>query len=310
MTSIANRWYWLCVGLGLALAFLVLCSLLYFVVFRIDGLPAQVALGVTILLYTVAVVLFFRRLLPVPTVKVDEKGILVSLSKKNNRVLWGSIVDIDFYRPNGFLHMNTITISTTSFPTDVKLHTAHYANRKSMVQVIKYAHRSFKLSGMVRLQDFTPKQTKRVRRGEVKAEKFEYISHSPFGNPRSYFPLIGLLILYKLIQAPSVHTVVLIIFVTLIVLSFFIATIGMARVGVSDSFVVFSSFYYPYRRYFRFDQIDSIFFEYPTKNSSKAARVITVDGGQKLFTLANFTKANWVSLGDALVRKKVKASNR
>lgn len=310
MKSVVNTWYFIGIGFALALSVVVFCSVLYLAVFWVNLLGAQIALGVTLLLYAVFLVLLFRQLFAVASVQMFEKGILVSLSKKNTLIPWSSIASIDYYCPNGFLQMTTITIKTVNSLSDVKLYTAHYANRKYLVQAIKYGHRSFKQHGTVSLQGFVQKHIQSVSRNEAKRHKFEFISHTPFGNPRSYFPLVGLFALYKLVETPSIHNLAVLMFVVLIVLSLLIGTIGMGRVGVSDRFMVFSSFYYPYRKYYRICDIDCIIFEYPTKNSSKAARVITVDGGQKLFVLANFTNVSWALLGEVLTKKGVTVCNR
>ena len=310
MNSISNKWYWIGIGFVLVVSLIIICSLLYLVLYVVNGLAGQVALLLTLLMCAVTLMFLFRKLLVAPAVQVDDKGILVSLSKKTTTIPWTSIVDICYYCPNGFLQMTTITIKVANSLSDVKLYTAHYANRKDLVQVIMYAYSMFGDKGTVSLQDFTRKCIKPVCSSETRFERFEFISRTPFGNPRSYFPLISLFAIYKLIETPSIHILAVFMFAVLIVLSFLIGTIGMGRVGVSDRFVVFSSFYYPYRKYYRLGDIDSIFFEYPSKNSSKAARVVTVDGGQRLFTLANYNKTSWTLLGNALAKRGVVVSNR
>jgi len=310
MKSVVNRWYCLGIGFALGLSLIIFSSTLYFTLLRLTSVTGQAVLLVTLMFYAIFLTLTFKQLFSIASIQVLDKGVLVLLSKKTTCIPWSSITDIDYYCPNGFLQMTTITIRTVNSLSDVKLYTAHYANRKYLVQAIKYGHNSFKQHGIVRLQDFIRKNIKSLSRNEIKGDTFEFVTHSPFGNPRSYFPLIGLFALYKLVETPSIHILAVLMLVVLIVLSFLIGTIGMGRVGVSDRFIVFSSFYYPYRKYYRICDIDCITFEYPTKNSSKAARVIMVDGGQKLFVLANFTKASWALLGEVLTKKRVTVINR
>ena len=310
MKSISNKWYWIGIGFGLVVSLVIFCSLLYLVLYVVDESTGKITLLISLLLYAFSLIFFFRKLFVAPTIQIDDMGILVSSSKKTTSILWSDILDICYYCPNGFLQMTTVTIKIANSLSDVKLYTDHYANRRDLVQVIKYGYSSFRQNGTVSLQNFIRKNIKPVNSSDTKLNKFEWVSHTPFGNPRSYFPLIGLFALYKLITAPPIHIVAVLIFVFIIACSFLIGTLGMGRVGFSDRFIVFSSFYYPYRKYYRLCDIECIVFEYPTKNSSKAARVITIDGGQKLFALANFSKDKWTSLGYALAKKGVTVTNR
>lgn len=310
MKSIANKWYWFGVYLGLALSLVFFFLLLYFTIFYVDGWRGQVAMGLTSVVWVLFIFNLFRKLLKVVSVQITNQGILVATSKEVKSIAWKDIQDIDYYRRNGFMQMDTITIRAIDLPQDVKIHTNYFANPHELIQAIKYGLDSFEQKGYVELDGLSLTNVKPINLEEIRYQNFDQISRLPILNPRTYFPLVGFFGLYKLITGPSIHPFAVIMFVVIILISFLIGTLGMGKVGVSNNFLVLASYYYPFRRYFRLSDIDCVYIERPTNNGLKSVRVLTFDGKQKLFPLDNLTKADWDLLADALAKKGLRIVER
>lgn len=310
MKSIASKGYWFVVYLGLALSLVFFFSLLYFTIFWVDGVKGQAFMAITILIWLLFTFYMFRDLLKVVSVQITNEGILVATSKNVKSLAWKDVQDIDYYRRNGFMQMDTITIRAVDLPQDVKVHTKLFANPHELVQAMKYGFDSFEQKGYVELGGLSLIKVKPINLEEIRYQNFVQISRLPILNPRTYFPLVGFFGLYKLITAPSIHLFGVIMFAVIILLTFLLGTVGMGKVGISDRFVFIASYYYPYRKYFRLSDIDCVYIERPTKNGLKSLRVLTLDGKQKLFPLDNLTKADWDLLADAMAKNGVRVVER
>ena len=310
MKSIANKWYWFGVYIGLALCLVFFFSLLYFTIFYVDGWKGQAAMVLTGVIWVLFIFYLFRELLKVVSIQITNQGILVATSKEVKTIGWRDIREVSYYRRNGFMQMDTITISAIDLPQDVKIHTNYFANSHELVQAIKYGVDSFEQKVYVELSGLSLIKVKPINLDEIRYQNFVQISRLPILNPRTYFPLVGLFGLYKLITAPSIHLFAIIMFVAIILISFLIGTLGMGRIGVSDKFIVLASYYYPYRKYFRLSDIDCIYIERPTNSGLKSVRVLTLDGKQKLFPLDNLLKADWDLLADTLAKNGLRVVER
>lgn len=310
MKSISNKWYWFRTFIGLALCLVFFFSLLYLTIFYVDGWKGQAAMAFTSVVWLLFVFYVFRQLLKVVSVHVTNQGILIATSKEVKTIGWKDIQDISYYRRNGFLQMDTITIKVLDMPQPIKIHTQHFANSFELVQALKFGYESFDQKGYVDFDGLSLRKVRPVDNNEIAYQNFVQIVRLPLLNPRTYFPLVGLFALYKLSTVPSIHIVALIIFVLLILMSFLIGTLGMGKVGISEKFLVVASYYYPYRKYYRLADIDCVYIERPTNSGLKSVRVLTVDGRQKLFPLDNLLKADWDLLADALSKKGLRVIER
>lgn len=264
---------------------------------------------IVLVLYATFIFFYFKKVFD--TYKIELTNNEIKLIQKNEikGIKWNEILNVDDYGRNGFLGMQTIKIELKNQRNPILLYHSHYSNSNELTQAIRYCHNLSKSEINVDINSFKPINLKPIKKREAKFEKISFITRIPLTSFRSYFPLLSLFFIFKLLTLDSIPIAVLTIFVFMIIVFFIIGIVGIGKAGTSDKYLVVQNYYFPFERIFRLNEIQEIFIEFPGYNSANAIRVITNDGKQKTLRLANYLKKDWLQLEKMLIDKNIKVNN-
>jgi len=314
MNSIKNISYQLKVLASMTLNYVSFLVMIYFCFKQNISTGDFVLLLIGILLNLVFIILVIRKLMIIPEILLSNNGISIE-SKKNKRLInWSEITDIDFYGRNGAFRMETIKIKTKLSRKPFLIYYSHYSNSSIIAQAISFLYESIKNNENSNLASFVPLTIASVEANKFRFENFQYISRIPLVSFRSYFPLMGAILIYILVTDVNGHEglvvkgIVISIYMSAF-LTFFIGFSGMTKIGISNEFLRIENYYFSYGKTYRLKDIKEVYIECTSGKAPNSLRLILRDNTSKAFFAANFLKRDWIDLGNKLYDKKIKVTN-
>jgi len=247
-----------------------------------------------------------------PTVLLSNIGISIDNNKR--QIKWTEITDIDFHNRNVAFRLEAIKIKIKGSRKPFLIYYSHYSNSNIIAQAIRYLYESTKNNEKPNLDAFVPISIDSIQTSMLGREIFQYISRIPLVSFRSYFPLIGVVLIYLGVtegNAPKdlVATGVLISIYISAFLTFCVAFMGMTRIGISNEVLRIENYYFSYGKIYQLKDISEVFIEHSGGKAPYALRIILLDNTSKTFFAANLLKRDWMDLYNKLDDKKIKVTN-
>lgn len=309
MKSIKNNKYWLGNYIVLLIGILIIPGIL-FGTYRPDSPKGPILFVISLLIpYSIFIFFMFKKLLFSYKVDISNDGILLTTKNERKQIKWSEISAVECFSKTDLSGLPSIQIDLKNSKKKIFLNHSHYSNSGDLTQAIKYCYDSFSKNEDFDLKSMIPIRIEPISIKQTRIEKFEYINRSPLTTFRSYLPLFGVWSFYILLTADSIKFSGIILFCTIILLSFFAGVYGIGKIGISNEYLTIENFYFPIRKANRLSDIKEIFIENPARDSN-LMRIITNDYNQKSFILVNFMKKDWIQTENILKGKGITVHNR
>ena len=266
--------------------------------------------AIVIPLNVLLIALIIRKVVRIPSVILSNIGIAIESKKNKRQIKWTEITNVDFFGRNGTFRMEAIKIETKLRRKPFLIYYSHYSNSNRIAQAIEFLYESTKNNDSFNLASFVPLTISSVQANKCRFENFQYISRIPLVSFRSYFPLIGVVLIYLGVTEGNnpkglvVTGIVISIYMSAF-LTFLIGFIGMSRIGISNELLRIENYYFSYGKTYQLNDIKEIFIEHPGGKAPNAIRIIFCDCTSKTFSVANFLKKDWLDLSNKLKQKKI-----
>ncbi len=272
-------------------------------------LAVKLALLLLLLFGGVFLLFLFKKQPRKQKVEVLSSGIELSGKKGKMKVEWRDISEIDYHGRNGVMRLQAIKIICRKQVEPILIYYSFYENSNEIAQLIRKGFNSYRNQEVFDFDLFSPVVLERIQKDEARFEEYNYISRMPIFSIRTYFPLMGLMLIYAILTAKSnsISGIVVVSCLALFVSS--LAFIAMAKVGVSTNYLRIENLYFPLGKTFRLNRIKEVFIERPHGRSPINIRVITEDDNYKSFLVDNFYTGDWIKLESLLEERGVKTNS-